>query len=133
MAIRTGASYQLPVAGRVLGSGSQFALQSKVQFQDRNEDRMMLSIERNVAAPIRLTAGLGLIRTGAPAHVRDRRHRSKQYCAPELADGVAEIHVLRIEKEPLVEQPRGYGIRTANQQTCAAHPVDGMFPRRFCC
>src|SRR5881392_3486598 len=98
MAMRTG-RYQLP--GR-----SQLTPDAKVQLQNGSPQRMVLLVERHVAAPVHLPAGLGPARSGAAPKMRDRRHRRKQYLATELPDRVAEIDVLGVEEETLVQQAR---------------------------
>src|SRR5258706_2894621 len=121
MAIRIG--FQLPAAS------SQLTLEAKIQLKKRDKDRMVFPVKSDLALSIGLSAGLGHGRARPSAQMGNRSHWRKQYLEAAHPDGVAEVDVLRVQKEALVEQPRGIGVRAAHEEARAADPVDELFAR----
>src|SRR5687768_3044045 len=84
---------------------------------------MVFSVKRKLALSIRPTTGYWLTGARSAAQVGNGRHRRKQYLAAQFPDRMAEVHVLRVEKESFVEQPRTLGVGAIDQQAGAADPV----------
>src|SRR5687768_8019101 len=123
MAMRTRvASYTLTL--------TSLSLQTKVRPQQRRPARMVLLVERQVAAAI---GGVHRSRdggAGAAAQVGDRRRRREQHAAAARADRRAEIHILGVEEVALVEQAGRFGVGAMDQQRRAADPVHVTLLRR---
>src|SRR5258706_7691165 len=92
---------------------------------------MMLLIKRQVAPAICRAAGLRLRGARPAAQVGDLGRGGEEDPAPQLPYGMAEIHVLRVEEETLVEEARGVGVRPAHEQARAADPVHELLPARL--
>src|SRR5262245_41137289 len=98
-------------SGRLASEGgSDLPADLEVQLQDRRPERVVLLVERDLAAPI-----------GSPRLRRRRSRRSatlmddldvgrEQHTAAPCPDRRTEVHVLRIHEIPFVEQPNRLGI-----------------------
>ena len=82
---------------------------------------MVLFVEGELASPIR-GGGRGAGRSAAK--VLDLDVGGEQHPAATRAHRRAQIDVLRVEEEAFVQQPDRLEIRTSNQQTRAADPID---------
>ena len=100
--------------GRPRSAGGSAPRSAQVRAQQRRPARVVLLVERELAAPVRAARSP----TGASAATRPRRCTTsrvgrEQDAAPERAQRRAEIHVLRVEEVPLVEQAGGQRHRRA--------------------
>src|SRR3954447_12643039 len=100
MAMRTAGRSRLPASGvRRPAFDSQLASHAEVQFEQRRPGRVMLLVEGDVAAAVRLAARFRAAQARASAQVGDGGHWRKQYPASERPDRPAEVHVLGVEEE----------------------------------
>ncbi len=74
---------------------------------------MMLLVERELAAAVGRVRASRVAGPRPPAQVHDFRGRRKQDPPAPRAERGAEIDVLGVEEEPLVEQPDALGVASA--------------------
>src|SRR6185436_11084832 len=130
MAMRTATSAPLPACRCPLpASGSQLSSEAKIEPQHRTIQRMVLRVEGQMARPVQAPARLRPRSTRASAKMRHRRDGGEQHLAPQVSDGVAEVDVLGVEEESLVEQAGGLRVSPPDQQARAGDPVDELFAR----
>ena len=105
-------------------------LERRYTRRSRRPARMVLLVERQMAAPIGGVHGRRRGRARSAAQVDDlRRRREEDPCGPARGRG-AEVDVLGVEEEALVEQADRLGVGAADQQARAADPVDELLAPR---
>src|ERR671931_2070392 len=104
-------------------SGERRIPEAQVQFQKRNPGRVVLFVKGNPAAPV-CRIGLGARSCGRlSAHVDDLDARLEQNSSAARANGGAEIDVLCVHEEALVEKANRLRVVAAHEKARAADPI----------
>src|SRR5262252_1000537 len=101
----------------------QLPADSQVQLQDRRLYRVMLLVKRNLTPSVRVVGRSWRRRRRSAAQVHDFDVRREENPPSAGADGSAEVDVLRVHEEPLVESADGVGVRPPYEKAGGAHPV----------
>src|SRR6188768_684929 len=109
----------------------ELPLQSEIDPEHRCPSRMMLLVEGHLASPIRPVHRSRACRPRPATNVHNMRGRRKEDVPSQRAYRGAEVHILRVEKVPLVEQAGRFSVRASHEQAGATDPIDELFTAGF--
>ena len=101
----------------------QSSFQHEVSAQQRCPPRMVLFIKCHLAAPVMCLGRAGTVRSRRAARMPHLGRRHERDAMPGGAHPRTQVHVLRVQEEPLVEEARGFEHGAAREPAGAAHPV----------